>query len=163
MRDMTSAYVVLSLMAAILFFVAYRQGRHLEGLEEAKNMFLNVLPLLLLAFVMVGFISLLLPEETLQTWLGEESGWKGLIIGPAIGALVQGGPFAFFPLFDAVFRDSITTGTAVAMITAWGMINVGHLPYEFAFLGPRFVALKYSVYILLPSLSGFLANLFFGG
>lgn len=134
----------------------------MEGLITAKNMFLNVLPLLLFAFIIVGFIDLLLPKEALQAWLGGESGWRGLIIGPAVGALIQGGPFAFFPLFDTVFRDSVSIGTAVAMITAWGMINVGHLPYEFAFLGPRFVILKYSMYIALPSLAGLLANLLFG-
>ncbi len=158
---MTNALVVLSLIAIILLFVAYRQGKHVEGLKEAKRMFLNVLPLLLFAFIIVGFIDILIPKEALQAWLGEESGWKGLIIGPAIGALIQGGPFAFFPLFNTVFRDSVTTGTAVAMITAWGMINIGHLPYEFTFLGPRFVTLKYSIYIAIPSLAGLLANLLF--
>ncbi len=159
---MISAMALLGLMAAALLLVAYRQGKHRQGLQAAWNMFLNVLPLLLLAFVVVGFINLLLPEEALAAWLGAEAGWKGLMVGPAIGALVQGGPFAFFPLFDAVFRNRVTTGTAVAMITAWGMINVGHLPYEFAFLGPRFVALKYCIYIALPSLAGLLAQLLFG-
>lgn len=159
---MISAMALLALMAVVLLTAAYRQGKHRQGLKTAWNMFLNVLPLLLLAFIIVGFINLLLPEEALAAWLGAEAGWKGLIVGPAIGALVQGGPFAFFPLFDAVFRNTVTTGTAVAMITAWGMINVGHLPYEFAFLGPRFVALKYCIYIALPSLAGLLAQFLFG-
>jgi uncharacterized protein len=159
---LTNALVVLFLMAVVLLFVAYRQGKHLEGLKEAKKMFFNVLPLLIFAFIIVGFIEVLLPKEALQAWLGEEAGWKGLIIGPAVGALVQGGPYAFFPLFGAVFRDTVSTGTAVAMITAWGMLNVGHLPYEFTFLGPRFVVLKYSIYIALPSLAGLLANILFG-
>ncbi len=159
---MTDAFVVLSIMAIVLLFIAYRKGKHIDGLKEAKNMFIKILPLLFFAFIIVGFIDLLLPKEALQTWLGYDSGWRGLIIGPVIGALIQGGPFAFFPLFDTVFRDSVTTGTAVAMITAWGMINIGHLPYEFSFLGPRFVILKYSIYIAVPSLAGLLANLLFG-
>lgn len=125
-------------------------------------MFISVLPLLVCAFIIVGFISILIPKELLQGWLGEGAGWKGLLIGPAVGALIQGGPLAFFPLYDAVFRESIGTGTAIAMITAWGMINVGHLPYEFAFLGPHFVALKYCMYIVIPSLAGLLAALIFG-
>ncbi|RQD69469.1 MAG: hypothetical protein D5S00_07020 [Tindallia sp. MSAO_Bac2] len=159
---MTDTLVVLSGMAALLLILAFRKGLHVEGLRGGFRMFLNILPLLLLAFILVGYLNLLLPKEVLQSWLGEEAGWKGLFIGPAIGALVQGGPFAFFPLFDSVFRDSVTTGTAVAMITAWGMINVGHLPYEAAFLGPRFIMLKYSIYILFPTVAGFLANLIFG-
>ena len=149
-------------MAVVLLFLAYRQKRLAEGFREAGKMFLGVLPLLVCAFILVGFIELLIPKELLQAWLGEEAGWRGLIIGPAVGALVQGGPFAFFPLYDALFRSSVSNGTAVAMITAWGMINVGHLPYELTFLGPRFVALKYCMYIAVPSLAGLLANIIFG-
>jgi len=159
---MNNALIVLSLMAGILLVVAFRQRRLVDGLKEARTMFFRVLPLLLCAFVIVGFINVLFPRELFLAWLGPEAGWKGLLIGPAVGALVQGGPFAFFPLFDAVFRDTVSTGTAVAMITAWGMINVGHLPYEFAFLGPRFILLKYSIYLALPTLAGLLANLIFG-
>lgn len=159
---MTDAIIVLSLMAALFLFLAYRKGKHREALKEGKKLFLAVLPLLLCAFVLVGFMNILIPEKALQTLLGEGSGWRGLIIGSAIGAIVQGGPYAFFPLFDAVFRESVTIGTAIAMITAWGMINVGHLPYEFTFLGSRFVALKYAIYLAVPFLAGLLANFLFG-
>jgi len=48
------------------------------------------------------------------------------------------------------------------MISAWGMINIGHLPYEFNFLGPRFVALKYCMYLAVPLITGLIANLLFG-
>ena len=159
---MTGALIVLSVMAVVFLFIAYRQGKIKESLKEAKNLFLAVIPLLLCAFIIVGFINVLIPEQALLSLLGEESGWKGLVIGPLIGALVQGGPYAFFPLFAALFRDSISIGAAIAMITAWGMINVGHLPYEFTFLGSRFVILKYAIYIAVPTLVGLLANFLFG-
>jgi len=159
---LTNALIALLIMAIVLLFFALRQSKIAEGFQEASRMFFNVLPLLICAFIIVGFIDLLIPKELLQVWLGEESGWKGLIIGPVVGALVQGGPYAFFPLYDAIFRDSVSTGTAVSMITAWGMINVGHLPYEFTFLGPRFVALKYCMYITVPTLAGLLAAIIFG-
>ncbi len=162
MFKLTDAIIVLSLMAVLLLFFAYRQGKHLEALKEGKKLLFAVLPLLLCAFILVGFMNILIPEKALQAWLGAESGWKGIIMGSVIGALVQGGPYAFFPLFDAIFRESITVGAAIAMITAWGMINVGHLPYEFTFLGTRFVALKYAIYLAVPFLVGLLANLLFG-
>lgn len=159
---MANALLVMTLMAVGLFVAAFRKGKHQEGLRSAFVMFRNVLPMLLLAFAMVGFINLLIPASLLQDWLGADSGWKGLVMGTAIGGLVQGGPFAFFPFFDAVFRNNVSTGTAIAMITAWGMVNVGHLPYEFTFLGPRFVALKYSIYLFLPAIAGLLAQMLFG-
>lgn len=160
---MLDALIVLTLLAIILFFVAYRRrdGSHVKGLKTGKQMFFNVLPLIMMAFIIAGLIETLIPTETIQTWLGDEAGWKGFFIGPAIGALIQGGPFTFFPFFDAVFQDNVGIGTSIAMITGWGMINVGHLPYEFAFMGPRFVILKLSICIGIPPLTGFLAHLLF--
>ncbi|UMZ74660.1 permease [Natranaerofaba carboxydovora] len=157
---MLDAFIILTLMGVTLLIIAYRRGdnSHIKGFIEGKNMFKNVLPLLLLAFTIAGFIETLIPAETISTWLGEEAGWKGFFIGPAVGGLVQGGPFTFFPLFDAIFRDSIGTGTAIAMITGWGMLNVGHIPYELAFLGPRFVTLKIASCIAIPPLSGVLSH-----
>lgn len=159
---MINAYILLIIMAIALLITAYRQGNHIVGLKEAKDLFINVLPMLVCAFVIVGFISLLIPRELLQNLLGAEAGLKGIAIGSVIGALFQGGPFAFLPFFNAVFRDTVSVGTAVAMISAWGMINIGHLPYEFTFLGPRFVALKYCMYLAVPLITGLIANLLFG-
>ncbi len=161
---MHNAFIVLTLLGIILFYAAYRRkdGTHIKGLKTAKQMFLNVLPLLILAFFIAGLIETTIPAQTITAWLGDEAGWKGFFIGPAIGALIQGGPFTFFPLFDTVFQDNVGIGTAVAMITGWGMINVGHLPYEFAFMGPRFVILKLSICIGIPPLTGLLTHLIFG-
>ncbi len=160
--SLINAYILLIIMAIILLIIAFRQGNHVDGLKEAKNLFINVLPMLVCAFVIVGFISVLIPRELLQNLLGAEAGLKGLAIGTVIGALFQGGPFAFLPFFNAVFRETVSVGTAVAMISAWGLINIGHLPYEFTFLGPRFVALKYCMYLAVPVLTGLVANLLFG-
>jgi len=155
----------MAAVAVILALIAYIQGGFpllASSFSIAGQTLLRIFPILIVAFIVAGLVSILVPKEMVSKWLGKEAGWKGLIIGPAIGVLIQGGPFAFFPLFDSVFRDNETIGTAVAMITAWGVINVGHLPYELTFLWPRFVALKYSIYIAIPSLVGLLANLLFG-
>ncbi len=161
---MIEAFVVLSVMGLTLYIIALRKndGSHIRCFSTAWKMLYNVTPLLLIAFAIAGLMQVTIPNEAISLWLGEEAGWKGLFIGPAVGALVQGGPFTFFPLFSAVFKQSVSTGTAIAMITGWGMINVGHLPYEFSFLGPRFVLLKMSICIFIPPLTGFLAQVIFG-
>lgn len=161
---MRNAFVALLILAAVLFAVAYRRGddTHKKAVQTGRDMFVNVLPILAAAFTVAGLLQTVLPGEALSRWLGEEAGWRGIVIAPFIGALVQGGPFSFFPLFDAVFRDAVGTGTAIAMITGWAMHNVGHLPFEFAFLGPRFVVLKLGAVILVPPLSGTIAHFLFG-
>jgi len=161
---MIDAFIVLLVMGAVLTAAAYRRkdGTNRRSIKTGWRMLVNVTPVLLLAFLIAGLIEVTVPAEAISYWLGEEAGWKGLIIGPAVGALIQGGPFAFFPLFSAVFQQTVGVGTAIAMITGWSMLNIGHLPYEFAFLGPRFVLLKLFVCIWVPPLTGFLALHIFG-
>lgn len=89
MSSLINAYILLTTMAIILIVISYRQGNHVEGLKEAKNLFINVLPMLVCAFVIVGFISVLIPRELLQNLLGAEAGLKGIAIGTVIGALFQ--------------------------------------------------------------------------
>ena len=161
---MTDALTVLLIMCALLLGIALKKqdGRVKRSGRTAFHMLVNVLPVLLIAFLIAGLIQVLLPSEAIAAWLGDEAGWKGLFIAPLAGALIQGGPFTFFPLFSSVFQQSMGVGASVAMITGWGMINVGHLPYEFAFLGPRFAALKYGICIGIPPLAGAAAQLLFG-
>ncbi len=124
-------------------------------------MLFSLIPILIIAFFVAGLIADLIPRKLIYRWLGREAGWKGFFIAPAVGALIQGG-LHLFPLFAAVFQESMGVGTSIAMIATWGMINVGHLPYEFAFLGPRFVLLKLGVCLAIPSLTGFIAHVIFG-
>ncbi len=161
---MTDALITILVMCAVLLVIALKKkdGSAKRSSFTAVHMLINVLPVLLIAFLIAGLIQVLLPSETIAAWLGDEAGWKGLFIAPLAGALVQGGPFTFFPLFSSVFQQSMGIGASVAMITGWGMINVGHLPYEFAFLGPRFAALKYGICIFIPPLAGAAAQLLFG-
>ncbi len=163
-EEMTDALIVITVMCVFLSIHAVRRrdGTQKRAVVTAVRMFINVLPILVVAFIIAGFIQVLLPAETIAAWLGKEAGLKGLVIAPVIGALVQGGPFTFFPLLSSVFLEHIGIGAAIAMITGWGMINIGHLPYEFAFLGPRFVLLKLGVCILIPPVSGLIAHVIFG-
>ena len=111
---MNDALLVLSVLAAILLYIAYRQGKHMEGLREAKKMFINVLPLLLLAFIMVGFINAL-PKEVLQS--GWEQDQAGRFSHRFINRCAHQGP-SFSPCLTP-FSATAFHRAAVAMITAW--------------------------------------------
>ena len=161
--QMINAFIFLLLMGLPMFYLAYKKGdgSHIKSIIIGKNMFFTVLPLLLLAFSIAGLLQVVLPADLIADWLGEEAGYKGLLIGPVIGGLIQGGPYAFFPFFASVFKESVGPGTAVAMITGWGMLNIGHLPFELTFLGPRFVVVKFLACVGVPPLAGLIAHLFF--
>ena len=65
---MNLASFTLVIPAVILFAYAWRRGdgSHRRGLARGGHTLLSVLPLLLLAFTAIGYVSVLVPQEGLQ-------------------------------------------------------------------------------------------------
>ncbi len=87
----TSTTIIMALLAIMTFLIAYSKGRHLEGLAITKNMIWQILPLILLAFVVAGMLQVIIPAEQVSKFIGENSGFKGIIIGTLVGAILPGG------------------------------------------------------------------------
>src|SRR5262245_65904360 len=90
---MTALNVVVYAVALVLAVAAYLKGgeRHILGVIEAIKTILLVLPTLIGAFLIAGYIRVLMPEEVVGEWLGKESGLKGVLIGYLAGNLTYGG------------------------------------------------------------------------
>src|SRR5262245_2743307 len=95
---MTALNVVVYAVVLVLAVTAYLKGgeRHILGVIEAIKMILLVLPTLIGAFLIAGYIRVLMPEDVVREWLGEDSGLKGVLIGYLAGTLTFGGPFISF-------------------------------------------------------------------
>ena len=70
-------------LAIILLFIGYYQGQgqHIMGIKSGLKMTVEILPLLIFAFIVAGMVQVLLPQELLAKWVGAESGLRGIFIG----------------------------------------------------------------------------------
>ncbi|MCF8108631.1 MAG: hypothetical protein K9J81_06530, partial [Desulfohalobiaceae bacterium] len=86
---MVSAFVILLAMALGLIWAAWRKDPGLlpTGFAQSWKMFYGLVPLLILAFLLAGLIQVAVPPELIKTWLGEESGMRGILLGTVVGAL----------------------------------------------------------------------------
>jgi len=113
------------------------------------------LPLALLA---ASFLTQILPRELVGAAIGPESGAIGILLATAAGSLLPGGPFIAFPLAVSFYEAGAGLPQLVALITSWSTLGVIRIvAFEWPMLGPRFVALRVGVTLLLPPLSGALA------
>ncbi len=161
---MTTATVIMASLAALLLLIGYLRGRgeHIKGVTAALNLFRDLLPLLLAAFLFVGLLEVSLPPSLVRGWLGEGSGIRGVLIGSLGGALIPGGPYVAFPIFASLYKAGVSLATAVAFITGWAMWSVGILVFEIPLLGPKFTAVRMGLSLIFPPLAGILAGLLFG-
>lgn len=157
--------IVMACLAVILLIIGYSrgEGQHITGLKSALNMTIDILPLLIFAFIMAGMIQTLLPQELLSKWIGEESGIRGILIGTIAGGITPGGPYVSLPLAAGFLRAGASLGTMVAFITAWSLWAVARLPMEIGIMGWKFTAVRLACTFFFPPIAGFLAQMLFSG
>lgn len=155
--------MIMGLLAIILIFIGYARGsgEHMVGLTAAYTMILQILPLLIFAFIVAGMIQVLLPAEMLSKWIGGESGIRGIVIGSIAGGLSPGGPYVNLPIVAGLLKSGASIGTMVAFLTGWSIWAVGRLPLEVGILGWKFTLVRILSTIVFPPIAGLIAHFLF--
>jgi uncharacterized membrane protein YraQ (UPF0718 family) len=155
--------LVMAALALILMAIGYGRGdgSHLAGAKSGLMMMLQIVPLLVFAFLMAGMIQVLVPRELVSRWLGAESGWKGILIGCVAGGVMPGGPYVSLPLVAGLLKSGVGVGTGVAFLTSWALWAGARLPMEVGILGPKFTLIRLASTFLFPPIAGWIAQTFF--
>ena len=155
--------IIMGVIAIVLLFIGYQRGggEHILGLKTAGNLLIQIVPLLVFAFIVAGMVQTLIPREMISRWVGIESGFRGILIGSALGGLTPGGPFVSMPIAAGLLRTGASIGTMVSFITAWSLWAVSRLPMEVGLMGWKFVLIRLACTFFFPPIAGLIANLFF--
>ena len=156
--------IIMGLLAGTLIVIGYNRGagEHITGLKSAMTMILEILPLLLFAFIVAGMVQILLPKELLSKWIGAESGIRGILIGSLAGGLAPGGPYVSLPIVAGLLKSGAGIGTMVAFLTGWSIWAVGRLPMEVGILGWKFTLIRILSTFIFPPIAGLIAHYIFG-
>lgn len=160
---MVIATVIMGLLAIILVFIGYYRGagEHIIGLKSAMEMTVQILPLVILAFIVAGMVQILIPQELLSKWIGRESGIRGILIGTVAGGLAPGGPYVSLPIAAGLLRSGASMGTMVAFLTGWSLWAVSRLPLEVGIMGWKFTLIRIASTFFFPPIAGLIANRLF--
>jgi len=155
--------IVMGVIAITFLVIGYFKGesQHVEGLKIGASMLVQILPLLLFAFIIGGMVQILIPRELLASWVGEESGIRGILIGTVAGGLTPGGPFVSLPIIAGLLQAGASIGTMVAYLTGWSLWAVARLPMEVGIVGWKFTAIRFISTFFFPPLAGLIAHVFF--
>lgn len=162
---MILATAVLAALALILLIVAWRRGdgSARDGFRYGWETLKRTGPLLLVAFVIVGYINVLNPQALVQSSIGPNSGLRGLLLAEVLGTLMPGGPYVVFPLMAVIYQAGAGLGPTVTLITSWAALDLISVSFELPFMGWRFSAIRWGLGLAVPVLAGGVAQLLFGG
>ena len=159
---MIESTIIMILIALGLLLIAWRRhdDSHVKGARVGWNTLIRTLPLLIVAFVIVGYVNALEPQSLVQNWIGPETGLRGVLVGTAAGMLLPGGPYVVFPLIAVLYHSGAGLGPTLAIITSWASIALLSVSFELPFLGWRFTLLRLGLGFSIPILVGLVGTLF---
>jgi len=157
---MDISLLVLGVLVVVLMGVAhFTRGWStvLAGLQISTGMLKTVWLRMFLGILLAGMVQVLIPADLIGRWMGEGSGFRGILVGTAAGAITPGGPFVNFPIVAALQNSGAGIGPLAAYLTAWGVIPINRtLVWELPFLGHNFVFSRLLASMLAPILVGLL-------
>ncbi|NLI54137.1 MAG: permease [Clostridiales bacterium] len=120
---------------AVSFFKDRQKTR--AALIKAWKAFENILPQLLMIFLIIGFALAIFPPETIQKVLGSGSGFWGVLAAAAIGSVTLMPGFVAFPLAAALLKSGAGYMQMAAFISTLMMVGVVTIPIERKTFGLR--------------------------
>jgi uncharacterized membrane protein YraQ (UPF0718 family) len=160
---MTTATITLWIIALPLLVYAWRRRDNSlnKGLQLAWSTTRRNAALLIIAFIIVGYVNILSPTELVQKWIGADSGWQGLFLAEIIGMLLPGGPYVVFPLIAVLRNAGAGLGAVVTLVTSWATQALLTITFELPFMGWRFVAIRWGLGLAVPLLAGAITQALF--
>ena len=120
-----------------------------SGIKKGMRMFLKLLPVLLSTLALVSIVLYLVPEKTLTSYMGEDSGALGWMTAALIGSVVLIPGFIAYPLCGLLVDSGVELSIIAVFITTLMMTGFLTLPIE-----ARFFGWKVSIIRNLASLAG---------
>lgn len=154
--------VLLYAIAGGLLLIAVRRGDGLAlaASREAWQEFLHLLPRLAIGVLGAGYLAEIMPQETVSTWLGPDSGVTGTALATLAGALTPGGPVVGFALGAAALKAGAGLPQVMAFVTGWSLFTVQRvLVWEVPTMPARVVLLRLIVSLPFPFVVAVMAGL----
>ena len=148
--------ILLVLLSLVIGYLTLNTGHlPIHGLLRGGNLFLGLLPRLLVGFALAGLVQQAIPEQAMQKWLGHDAGIRGMMVGSLIGMVLPGGPYVIYPLVAGLRFSGASMGSLLSLVTAKELFGpVRLIAWEYPLLGGQFLIVRCVVSFLVPLLVG---------
>jgi uncharacterized protein len=157
--DLTTLLLIIISGTLLVYMLIEDKNLALSGIKAAGITLWENLAILLVGFLLAGLIQVLIPKELIIDWLGNQAGFKAVLIGCVAGGLIPGSPYAVFPIVGGFYKAGAGLGAMVGFISAWALWSVTRLPVEIALINPKLAMIRYAITFIVPPAAGGLAQL----
>ena len=158
---MKTTAIALFLTLAALMSLALWQGTEtfVLGWRTSLQQLLRFLPILVIAMLIAGFTETLLPQNLVERWLSDSSGWRGIGLAWLAGVLTPGGSIIGLPIIATLYKAGVGVSVLMTYATSFATLSILRVPLEVGFYGWRLTGVRVVVSLVLPIIAGALTQL----
>lgn len=86
----------------------------------------------------IGFLLTIITPSINSKVVGQESGWRGIVLAALFGSIALIQAFIVFPLAGSLLRQGASVSAIAAFVTTLVMVGVITAPLEIKFFGQQF-------------------------
>ena len=106
-----------ALTIAALYFTNRPVGTEAFNISVSNT--LEMLSLLPPVFILVGLLDIWVPKETIIRYMGENSGWKGILMALFLGSAAAGPLYVAFPVTALLLRKKARLAYVLFFLGVW--------------------------------------------
>lgn len=155
-KNMTVFFVLVAYMMLFVFKTDY-------GVQAVKNStyyIIEMFQIMPVVFLLTALLDAWVPTETITKYLGKESKSKGTFFAFILGSISAGPIYAAFPICGLLIKKGATIKNIVIILSSWAVIKIPMLINEVAFLGMKFMAIRWILTIIAIIIFSNLAGIF---
>jgi len=140
--SITAIFINLFALTFLIFAFTKDKGKTKQALAVAVNAFFRIAPMVLGIIFLIGLLRIFLPPEVISRFIGEQSGFGGILAIAALGAVLFIPALIAFPLAASLLQSGASVSVVAAFITTLTMIGMITLPLEIKELGKKIAFLR---------------------
>jgi uncharacterized membrane protein YraQ (UPF0718 family) len=158
---MNMTALIINSIAIIALIIAFIKNKEktITSLKIAGKTFIMLLPMIFIIIIIIGLLLGFVPPDQISRFIGEQSGFGGVLLVGIVGALMHIPALLSFPLAASMLSSGASVTSVVAFITTLTMIGMITLPLEIQILGKKMAFLRNGLSFIIALSIAFIMGL----
>ena len=138
-------FIVASIIIALTFLWNKEIG--LRAINTVKFSFKEMIMVLPPIFILLGLLDVWVPKDTMVKFMGESSGFVGILLSFILGSAAAGPLYGAFPVAAVFMKKGVKFRNVLIFLGAWSTTKLPMILFEIASMGSKFAMTRFLINI----------------
>jgi uncharacterized membrane protein YraQ (UPF0718 family) len=146
MKTVLKRYAPLGITAiAIIVLLIVKPKTGAASLKVTGDNLKEMLMIMPPIFIILGFLDVWMERETMIKFMGEDSGFLGIVIAFLMGSVAAGPLYVAFPFAGVLLKKGSKLFNVLIFLGAWSATKIPISIFEASVMGWKFMLTRYAI------------------